>query len=395
MMAWLVLAIGLLLAAAGTTVAVGAAAVSRVELTRWISQRLRGAAVASSILSTPGPVLRGANAVAAVGVLAVGLGVAGVLADLSAVTRVVVILVLGIPLLASVAYGLPRALGQRWHEGIVRRATPWIERFAPLFGPVRPPAEASPGSELATVLRVGGAEDLLEPDELAVVSGALAFTTRPVRDVMTPRTDVVALEEGAPLEQVGRIFAESGYSRLPVYRSTLDDIVGMIYAFDLLKVTPGGELPIRPVTVAPGSKPCAALLLEMQRERRQFAVVLDEFGGTSGIVTLEDLLEELVGEIFEEEVAEVAADGAEIIEVDGATPTSDVAGRFGVKLPGDAETLGGFLAREVGRIPQAGERFALGDLEFDVLEATAQKIERVMVRRGPVHPSRIVPKVPK
>src|SRR5438034_1333768 len=104
----------------------------------------------------------------------------------------------------------------------------------------------------------------------------------------------------APLVDVARMLAESGYSRLPVYRDSLDNIVGVVYAFDLLKVGPDGELPLRPVSVVPASKRCADLLVEMQRERRQFAVVLDEFGGTAGIATFEDLLEELVGEIFDE-----------------------------------------------------------------------------------------------
>ena len=120
----------------------------------------------------------------------------------------------------------------------------------------------------------------------------------------------------------------------------VDNIEGMIYAFDLFKVTPGGELPIRPLTVTPGSNPCAALLLEMQRERRHLAVVLDEFGGTAGIVTLEDLLEELVSGIFKEGMARAVTDGAEVIEVDGATPTAEVANRLGIRLPEEgAESL--------------------------------------------------------
>jgi CBS domain containing-hemolysin-like protein len=389
MMAWLVLAVGVLLAASGTTVAVGAAAVSRVELTRWISRRLRGAAMASALLSSPGRVLRTANAVATIGVLASGLGMAVLLSGLSPVRAVTALMIVGVPVLAGITYGIPRALGRRWCESIVRRSAPWMERISALVNPLLP---ASQGAELSRVLRLGGAEGFLEPDEATVVSGALAFTRRPVRDLMTPRTEIVAVEEGTALEEVGRIIAESGYSRLPVYRDTLDNIEGMIYAFDLFKVTPGGELPIRPLTVTPGSNPCAALLLEMQRERRHIAVVLDEFGGTAGIVTLEDLLEELVSGIFKEGMARAVTDGAEVIEVDGATPTAEVANRLGIRLPEDAETIGGFLAREASRIPHAGERFTLGAVEFDVLAATSTRIERLAVRRGPVHSTRLAPK---
>jgi len=154
----------------------------------------------------------------------------------------------------------------------------------------------------------------------------------------------------------------------------------------LLKVTPAAELPLRQVTTAPGSKPSADLLFEMQRERRQFAVVLDEYGGTAGIVTFEDLLEELVGEIFEEYDSRTQGDGvgSDVVEASGATETEEIAARFHVALPAGSETIGGLLARAAGRIPQAGERYLLGGLEFDILTATPVRLERVLVRRGPV-----------
>jgi putative hemolysin len=160
----------------------------------------------------------------------------------------------------------------------------------------------------------------------------------------------------------------------------------MVYAFDLLKIAPGAELPVRPVATAPGSKRCSDLLFEMQRERHQVAVVLDEYGGTAGVVTLDDLLRELVSDIFgeQEPSAEQPAGGPELAEATGATPTEEIAARFRVELPEDLETVGGLLARAAGRIPQTGERYALGGLEFDVVEATPTRLERVLVRRGPV-----------
>ena len=135
----------------------------------------------------------------------------------------------------------------------------------------------------------------------------MAFSVRPVREVMTPRTDIVAIDENAALEDIRMVFAQSGYSRIPVFRETLDDIIGMLHAFDLFRLQPGDPLPVRPVAVTPASRSCGDLLLDMQRERRHLAVVLDEFGGTLGIATLEDLLEELVGEIFDEHDDEVRA----------------------------------------------------------------------------------------
>jgi CBS domain containing-hemolysin-like protein len=263
-----------------------------------------------------------------------------------------------------------------------------MERVYRVLAPVLPGAEQTPRGDLASVLRAGHPESLLEQDELTVFSGVVAFAERPVREVMTPRADVVAVPERASIHEIGRFFGESGYSRLPVYRDSVDNIVGMFYAFDVIKVAPAGRLPLRPILAVPGSKRCADLLYDMQHERRQFAVVLDEFGGTAGIATLEDLLEELVGEIFDEHDAATPAESPapDLVEADGATVSGDIAARFGVDLPGEAETVGGLLSRHLGRIPATGERFLLAGLEFDVVAATPTRVERVVIRRGPVAP---------
>jgi putative hemolysin len=205
--------------------------------------------------------------------------------------------------------------------------------------------------------------------------------------VMTPRTDIVAIEENAPLEEIRLVFAGSGYSRIPVFRETLDDIVGMLHAFDLFKLRAGDPLPVRPVAVTPASRNCGDLLLDMQRERRHLAVVLDEFGGTLGIATLEDLLEELVGEIFDEHDEEVralpSATGT-IFETDGNVSVEAIRERFSVTLPaGRSTTIGGLLVEWAGRIPNAGERFVVRGLEFDVIQASPTRIERLLIRSGP------------
>jgi CBS domain containing-hemolysin-like protein len=203
---------------------------------------------------------------------------------------------------------------------------------------------------------------------------------------MTPRTDIVAVADDASLAAISAAFADSGYSRMPVYRDTLDEIVGMLHAFDLFKLVSGDPLPIRPVAVTPATRACGDLLLDMQRERRHLAVVIDEFGGTLGIATLEDLLEELVGEIFDEHDGQVPADSssvAAILEADGSTPLETVEDRFGVTLPHlRSTTLAGLLAEAAGRIPAAGERFLLGALEVDVVQASPMRIERLLVRRA-------------
>jgi CBS domain containing-hemolysin-like protein len=220
-----------------------------------------------------------------------------------------------------------------------------------------------------------------------MVGGVMTFAERPVRDVMTPRTDVVAIAQDAPRSQVTAIFTESGYTRLPVYRNTLDEIVGMVHAFDLFKRQPDDPLPLRPVSFAPSLRPAGDLLLDMQRERQHFAVVVDEFGGTAGIVTLEDLLETLIGEISDGDAAATPpmVTSGVLLEVDGSVAPATVAEHFGVDLDaGGAASLGGLLAERAGRIPATGERFTLSGLDIDVLQATPVRVERLLVRRADV-----------
>jgi CBS domain containing-hemolysin-like protein len=229
-------------------------------------------------------------------------------------------------------------------------------------------------------------------EEIVVLAGVLTFTERTVREVMTPRTEIVALDETALARDAAVLFRESGYSRLPVYRDSLDHITGMAYVFDLLKVGAWERLPVRPVLAVPATRRCADLLFDMQRERRQLAVVLDEFGGTAGMVTLEDLLEELVGEISDETDTTVADPGieADLLEVDGTVGVQEIATRFGVTLPGGRETIGGVLATALGRIPRMGERIVLGGLEFDVLRAGPTRVDRLVVRPVTQRPVTVV-----
>lgn len=392
MSGWVLVLVGSLLAAFGTAAGVGAAGLSRLELTRWVSLRLRGAAVAGALLGTPGRILGTANLIATVGTLLVALGLAGVFRLLPPPLLSATVILLIVPVYSAVTYALPRALALRWPEPVVRAAVPGVDRLGRALALLLPTSTV-PGTTLTTMLRAGGGADLFERDELAVLSGLLAFTERPVREVMTARTELVAVGERVAPEEVARIFAESGYSRLPVYRESPDNIIGMIYVFDLLKPPSGGELRVRPVLSVPASKRCADLLFEMQRERRQLAAVLDEFGGTAGIATLEDLLDDLVGEIFDVPKGEAAPDPLAIalLEASGATQTAELAARFNVPMPSGSETVGGLLARIAGRIPRAGERLTFHGLEFDVLAATPTHVERVVVRRTPVPLTPLLP----
>jgi CBS domain containing-hemolysin-like protein len=168
----------------------------------------------------------------------------------------------------------------------------------------------------------------------------------------------------------------------------------MVHAFDLFKQQPGDPLPIRPVGLAPASRACGDVLVDMQRERRHLAVVLDEFGGTLGIVTLEDLLRALVGEIYDEDEPQPAIDQSRppLFETDASLPVAELESHFGVVLPGgQAGTVGGRLAELAGRIPAVGERLLVAGLEFDILQASPTRVDRVVVRSGTAAPVSIGP----
>jgi CBS domain containing-hemolysin-like protein len=382
----LLLLLGLGLAGTAAAVGVAAAAVSQAELTRWVSRKLRGAPATAQALRDPARVLATANALTTLGVLLAGAAVPALLARTTPTALGLVSVVGVVPLFVIIAYLLPRVLGRRWSHRIVMPAIPWMERAALLLAPFIPSRDASPRNALAAVLS-GDSSVLAATDEIEVVSGVLAFADRPVGELMTPRTAIVAIPEGMLAAEAAHVYAQSGYSRYPVYRGTLDEIVGAAHAFDLLQLAPDEPVRLRPVLSVPGSRRAADLMLEMQRGGSHLAVVVDEFGGTAGLVTFEDLLRDLVSEVLERPEATAAAthQGTLLVEFEGAAPASGLVERFGTgpRTPG-AQTIGGLLSQALGRIPSTGERFRLGELEFDVLAASNTRVERVAVRRGAV-----------
>ena len=382
----MLLVAGLLLAIASAAVGVAAAAVSQLELTRWVSYKLRGAGGAAGVLENPGRVLATANALTTLGILCAAAVIPALLARTTPTVLGVFTLVLGVPLLVSAAYLVPRVVGRRWAEPIVARAAPRLDRLGALLAPFVPWRDPSQRTTLAAVLTSADTEALASADEMAVVSGVLAFADRPVRELMTPRTSIVAIPEGLPAAEAAHVCLQSRYSRYPVYRGSLDDVVGVAHAFDLLRLAPDAPVPMRPTLIVPGATRAADLMLEMQRGRGHLAVLLDEFGGTAGLVTFEDLLRDLVSEIFESGVPPGGEDvPARIVEIEGSAPASRIPELLGVPLEArGAQTVGGLLVQALGRIPRPGERFALQGLEFDILAASATRVERVAVRPGPV-----------
>jgi CBS domain containing-hemolysin-like protein len=202
---------------------------------------------------------------------------------------------------------------------------------------------------------------------------------------MTPRTAIFAVEEATHPREMARLIAQAGYSRVPVYRGAIDEIIGMVHVFDVLK-TRGEEAPeLRPVMHAPSTKRCNELLFEMLRERQHLGIVLDEYGGTAGLVTLEDLLEELVGDIRDEHDEPAPASSAQperAMIAEASAQIGDVLSRLGLSVP-DAvapdRPLAGVLARALARVPTVGERFHLAGLEITIIDAEPARVNRVLV----------------
>jgi putative hemolysin len=395
---WLAVLLGVLLTTFGAISGAALITVSRAELTRAVGRRLRGTSSSLAGLAQIDYYLTAASATTSLGVLLLGAAVPGLLAGSSAPRFVVAVALLAVPLVLFAAYLVPRWLTQPRAEGVADKVIPILRPWSHVLGLLLPARTATRPTDLRSIWREGAAVGLKEDDELVMVGGVMAFSARPVREVMTPRTEIVAIEENAPLEEIRLVFAGSGYSRIPVIRGTLDDIIGMLHAFDLFKLEPGDPLPVRPVAVTPGSRTCGDLLLDMQRERRHLSVVLDEFGGTLGIATLEDLLEELVGEIFDEhdeEVRPAPTAAPTIFETDGNLSLEALEERFGVSLPASSSTtVGGLLVELAGRIPNTGERFNLGKLEFDVVQASPTRVERLLIRPDPTPAITLSPTAP-
>lgn len=376
--------VGLLLAAIGAAGAAAMVTTARSELAEAVSRRLRGAEESFAWLEETERLVVVAMSVGALGLVLVGASSPGLLNRLTVLQLAVVILVVIVPAALGAGYVLPRWLTRTRAERVVASVRPTLAALHTVLQFVLPGGEHAVSEGVDALAREGSATGLRTGDELAMVGGVMSFAERPIRHVMTPRTEVVSVPSDAPRAEVLRVFAESGYTRLPVTNGSLDDIVGMVHAFDLFKLGDDDPLPLRPVVHAPESRNAADLLVDMQRERKHFAVVLDEFGGTAGIVTLENLLEALVGEITDEDDALESAPAAlpELLEVDGTDPASEVADHFGVTLPeAVATSFAGLLVERLGRIPRVGERFRIATLDIDVVGATPARIERMVVRR--------------
>jgi magnesium and cobalt transporter len=388
-MTWTVFVFGLLLTTLGATAGSALIATSRAELARFAATQLRGGGVPLARLAEVERLLIAASSTTSLGVLLLGAALVGVLAGAGRLTSILVLLLVGVPAVVVGGYLLPRFFATRRAEKALRVTLPVLRPWSALLALLLPADGPGAESRFRAILRGGAAVDPDASGELELVGGVLTFAERPVREVMTPRTDIVAIAEDATKGEISQAFAHSGYSRLPVYRGTLDEIIGMLHAFDLFRVQPGTPLPIRPVAMAPASRACGDLLIDMQRERRLMAVVLDEYGGTAGIVTLDDLLESIVGEIVDDDEPGAATlMGPGVLETDGSASRDVVEAQFETRLPpGRSASIGGLLVELAGRIPVAGERFVVSGLELDVVQSSPTRVERILIRTTPPPPT--------
>ncbi len=257
-----------------------------------------------------------------------------------------------------------------------------------------PGAPAGDQQAIEALVDAATEEGIIEQDQARLIEQVVEFGDKRVRDVMTPRPDVVAIPARATLEELRERVVETKFSRLPVYEKTLDDVLGIVMARDMLEVSDRDaarrtvrEL-MRPALFVPETKFGSALLQEMQRKNQQMAIVIDEYGLVAGVVTVEDLVEEIVGEIGEEDrrpAPDVMRESTGDVVLRGSVPLDKLGEIFGSEIeiaePSNATTVAGLLNSVAGHVPRTGETIEHDGLRFEVLEANQRKVLRVRARR--------------
>lgn len=328
--------------------------------------------------------------------------------------------VLGAVVLMAVVLWIPRSVAQLWAEPFLYFTWP-LWRFlgvalAPLaFGARfvdallhrlagRAPADSDEDSfeeEIRTIVTEGHREGLLEEDAREMIEGIIELSDVDVSEVMTPRTDMVMMPKSLTWQESLDFVIRSGHSRIPIYDDNRDDIIGILYVKDLLPelakqphepVRHWAEL-LREPTFVPETKPVDVLLEEFQLTRNHMAIVLDEYGGVSGLISLEDVLEEIVGEIVDESDKDLI-DGIRkvdtgVAEALGKVHIDEINDRLDLELPddGDYDTIGGLVFSQLGHVPMPGEEVTWNNVRITVLEATRRRIERVRIEV--LDPSRV------
>ena len=254
-------------------------------------------------------------------------------------------------------------------------------------------------AEIRTAIDVGEAEGVWKETEADMIHKAFEFPDRPVSDVMQPRTEISFIEEGTLLEEFLKTYSEHPHSRFPVYKDTMDNVMGMLTVKDVLMAMARDEIKaadpvdslVRQAYFVPETKRLGEVLAEMRDHNFHMAIVIDEFGGVAGIANLEHLASEIMGSIGDEMVAsekEITPIDANTSELDGGLRVEEANDELDLDLPaGEYDTVAGFILSHLGRIPRQGERFRYRDLSIIITEIVNRKIERITITREKNAPS--------
>ena len=281
---------------------------------------------------------------------------------------------------------------------VIRLLASFVDLFVRPFGararfaPPKPPLE-----EIQRLLMEEANRQGIDPQGPRLIRNIFEMSEKTARDVMVSRPMVVALEVGTPPEEILRVLSEQGHSRMPVFKDTIDNLVGVVHSRDIVPLMQHPELIVihdilRPAHFLPWSKPVGEILREMQKKRIHMGFVVDEYGGFLGIVTLEDVLEVIVGDLsdeFHQDVREIESlsDGSMLVRA--AIPLEAFNRALQVEVPpGEYETLGGFLNSLAGCIPEAGDKFFFGGLQFTVQDRDTRRVKRVRLHRVKKEPAK-------
>ena len=285
---------------------------------------------------------------------------------------------------ACIAY--PALFVFRLHDELVRRLA-GVSDVSPEM------AQEEKQEELLSFVEQGRMEGVVDEEEMEMIENVLDLSDTTAEEIMTPRTDVKGVDVNSSLENILETISEAGHSRIPVYEENIDNIIGLVYAKDLLAEI--GKNPaefrlrdkMRKAYFVPETKPLRVLLHEFQNQKLHIAVVLDEYGGTAGIVTIEDILEELVGEIVDEYENTPSESLKQIdentVDIDARMYIDDVNNEFNIDLPEDEDydTVGGFVFSHLGYIPKTGKVFEYENIKFSITAAEARRIKRIQIEK--------------
>jgi putative hemolysin len=267
-----------------------------------------------------------------------------------------------------------------------RKETPKLDQT------LTPDSADDDDEDLQALMEVGEAEGILEEEEREMIESMFEFSETRTGEIMTPRTEICAISSDSTIKQARDVMIDEKYSRLPAYRDSIDNIEGILYVRDLLQAlaedkddAPLSDI-LRDAYFVPETKPAAELLKSMQSNHFQFAVVIDEYGGVAGIVTVEDILEEIVGEIEdedieEEEIIEIVEGGEGYWDVLGSTEIDKIERLFDLELEDqDSTTIAGLVTSEIGYVPKPGEKVTTNGLDVEVLRSDEKRVELLRIR---------------